>query len=87
MKKCNKCNRSKIVDGYKETIITTLGNQDVKYFCQNCLTDYAKLQGSYSPSKHVRKLRDTNIEKYLEVINDFNFIPYSDKQKIFYVRT
>ena len=86
MKKCHKCNRSKIVDGYKETTITNIGTQDIKYFCETCLSDYAKLQGSYSPSKHVRKLRDTDIEKYLAVVNDFSFIPYSDKQKISYVR-
>ena len=87
MKKCYECNRSNIVDGYKEITITNIDNQTIKYFCQTCLTQYAIQQGSYSTSKHVRKLRDTDIEKYLAVVNDFSFIPHSDKQKISYVRT
>ena len=84
LKKCYECRSSNIVDGYKETNITNIGTQNIKYFCQTCLTQYAIQQGTYTPSKHVRKLRDTNIEKYLEVVNDFNFIPYSDKFKTAY---
>ena len=79
LKKCHECNRSKIVDGYSETIVTKIDYQK-KYFCQDCLTDYSKKHGAYN-TKHVRKLRDTNIEKYLEVVNDFDFIPYADKYK------
>ena len=79
MKKCYECNSNQIINGYSETIVTSIKYQ-IKYFCQECLTDYSKKRGAYN-TKHVRKLRDTNIEKYLEVVNDFDFIPYADKYK------
>jgi len=78
LKKCHKCNRSKIVDGYSETIINRMGKTVIRYFCQECLTEYSNTQ---EVATNIPKLRDTKIEKYLETINDFNFIPYADKWK------
>ena len=77
MKKCHKCNRSKIVDGYSETIVTSIRYQ-IRYFCQECLTKYAK---TMETSDHTAKLRDTKIDEYNAVVNDFDFIPYADKYK------
>ena len=83
MKKCYECRSSNIVDGYKETNITNIKYQ-IRYFCQECLTKYAK---TMETSDHTARLRDTKIDDYNSVVNDFSFIPYSDKQKISYVRT
>ena len=80
---CSVCRSSKVVEGYKETtLIRTVRNEEktrTKKWCQDCLTEYASKQerrASYMP-----KLRDTKIDKYLEVVNAFNFIPYAYKWK------
>jgi hypothetical protein len=79
LKKCHNCNRSKIVDGYSETIVTSIG-VETKYYCHECLTVYAEKNVVYH-SVYTPKLRDTKIDEYNAVINDFNFIPYADKWK------
>ncbi len=80
MKKCHKCNSNQVIDGYSERIIARFGKNVIKYFCQKCLTDYSNMQSGFR-SEYVPKLRDTKIEKYLETINDYNFIPYADRWK------
>ena len=77
MKKCHNCNRSKIVDGYSETIVTSIG-VETKYYCHECLTVYAEKNVVYH-SVYTPKLRDTKIDEYNAVINDFKSVEGDSK--------
>jgi len=80
---CIDCKSRNVVEGYVERkfIPTMRGKKliQIKKWCQDCLTEYANKQerrASYMP-----KLRDTKIDKYLEVVNDYDFIPYAFRWK------
>ena len=78
---CWNCKGRNIIEGYTERTINK-HSSTTKQWCRECLTKYANANSKYY-SDYVTKLRDTNIKEYLEVITDFNFIPYSEKQKIY----
>ncbi len=72
-----------MVDGYTERTVNSTSGKNLlitsRKWCQECLTKYASKQerrASYMP-----KLRDTKIDKYLEVVNGFDFIPYAFRWK------
>ena len=80
---CCNCKNRNTVQGYKEVLIGSRHNRTVKEWCKECLTKYANTSIKYNDG-YMPKLRSTNIKEYLEVIADFNFIPYAEKQKISY---
>jgi hypothetical protein len=77
---CWNCKGTQTVQGYQEVTIDNRHNRTTKQWCSKCLSEYANTNVKYS-GKHMPRLRDTNIKEYLEVIENYDFIPYADKWK------
>lgn len=77
---CWNCKGRNIVKGYIERTINK-HNSTTKQWCRKCLTKYANTNMKYT-GDHMPKLRDTNIDKYNEAINDYRFIPLASRMKI-----
>mgnify|MGYP003143426350 FL=1 len=76
---CSECRTNNITKDYRETTVTK-HNTKTKYYCKDCLTSYAENTNHGRTTK--TRLRDTNIDKYNEAINDYRFIPLAFRMKI-----
>jgi len=77
---CTICRTRNTITEYSITTITK-ENKTKKEYCKVCLLDYAKSTIKPKWEKTV-SLRDTNIDKYNNTINDYRFIPIAFRMKI-----
>tara|TARA_R110002020_G_scaffold34137_2_gene104196 strand:- start:897 stop:1208 length:312 start_codon:yes stop_codon:yes gene_type:complete len=76
---CTICRTRNTVNEYSITTVTK-ENITKKQYCKECLKTYSE-ELNYGDYK-TTKLRDTNIDKYNEAINDYRFIPIAFRMKI-----
>ena len=76
---CTICRTRNTVTEYSITTVTK-ENKTKKEYCKECLKTYSE-ELNYGDNK-TTKLRDTNIDKYNEAINDYRFIPLAFRMKI-----
>jgi|TARA_R100000152_G_scaffold15845_1_gene7532 transposase-like protein len=74
---CSICRVKHIIKDYK---LYNTNTKETTYWCKECLTSFSE-EVNYGDYK-TTKLRDTNIDKYNEAINDYKFIPIAFRMKI-----